>query len=275
MSILGNRVLRREDPKFLTVGGTYVDDLALPGSVHVTFVRSSMAHARIVSIDSTNARAMAGVIAVYTNDDLGLAKFPTVMGMTNEAMAPSMLASETVRYVGEPIAAIVAESREIAEDALEQVVVEYDPLKVVIDPVKAITDEDLLFPDAGTNTSFSLDFGGDETLFDDCDVVVELALVNQRVAPCPLEVRSAAAHTSQDGRLEFNSSTQAPHGVRDALATFLGLEPDQVHVVTPDVGGGFGAKATVYPEDRDALGEHARTGPRPRPGPARANWRDP
>jgi carbon-monoxide dehydrogenase large subunit len=249
MSILGNRVLRREDPKFLTVGGTYVADLALPGSVHVTFVRSSMAHARIVSVDSTNAQAMAGVIAVYTDDDLGLAKFPTVMGMTNEAMAPPMLASGTVRYVGEPIAAVVAESREIAEDALEQVVVEYDPLKVVIDPVQARTDEDLLFPDAGTNTSFSLDFGGDEALFDDCDVVVELALANQRVAPCPLEVRSAAAHMDEDGRLEFNSSTQAPHGVRDALATFLGLEPDQVHAVTPDVGGGFGAKATVYPED--------------------------
>ncbi len=249
MSILGNRVLRREDPKFLTVGGTYVADLALPGSVHVTFVRSSMAHARVVSVDSTNAQAMAGVLAVYTNDDLGMAKFPTVMGMTNEAMAPPMLASGTVRYVGEPIAVIVAESREIAEDALEQVVVEYDPLKVVIDPVKARTDEDLLFPDAGTNTSFSLDFGGDETLFDDCDVVVELALVNQRVAPCPLEVRSAAARMAEDGRLEFNSSTQAPHGVRDALATFLGLEPDQVHVVTPDVGGGFGAKAMVYPED--------------------------
>jgi len=94
---------------------------------------------------------------------------------------------------------------------------------VVIDPVKARTDEDLLFPDAGTNTSFSLDFGGDETLFDDCEVVVELTLANQRVAPCPLEVRSAAAHMSEDGRLEFNSSTQAPHGVRDALATFLDL----------------------------------------------------
>jgi len=249
MSILGNRVLRREDPKFLTVGGTYVADLALPGSVHVTFVRSSMAHARIVSVDSTYAQAMPGVLAVYTNDDLGLPKFPTIMGMTNEAMTPPMLASGTVRYVGEPIAAIVAESREIAEDALEQVVVEYEPLKVVIDPVKARTDEDLLFPDAGTNTSFSLDFGGDETLFDDCEVVVELTLANQRVAPCPLEVRSAAAHMSEDGRLEFNSSTQAPHGVRDALATFLDLEPDQVHVVTPDVGGGFGAKGAVYPED--------------------------
>jgi carbon-monoxide dehydrogenase large subunit len=249
MSILGNRVVRREDPKFLTVGGTYVADLDLPGSVHVSFVRSSMAHAKIVSVDTSGAKAMPGVVAVYTNEDLGMARMPTIMGMTNEAMTAPMLASGTVRYVGEPIVAIVAESREIAADALEAVVVEYDPLTVVIDPAEARKDETLLFPDAGTNTSFMLDFGGDDTLFDDCEVVVELTLVNQRVAPCPMEGRSAAGHMTKDGRLEFSSATQAPHGVRDALVGFLGLEVDKVHVVTPDVGGGFGAKASVYPED--------------------------
>lgn len=249
MSILGNRVLRREDPKFLTVGGTYVADLDLPGSVHLTFVRSSMAHAKIVSVDTSQAAAMPGVIGVYTNDDLGMANFPTIMGMTNAAMTAPMLASGTVRFVGEPIVAIVAESRESAADAAEWVVVEYEPLTVVIDPVEARKDNDLLFPDAGTNTAFTLDFGGDESLFDDCEVVIELTLANQRVAPCPLEVRSAAGRMTADGRLEFNSSTQAPHGVRDALATFLNLEPDKVHIVTPDVGGGFGAKASVYQED--------------------------
>ena len=249
MSILGNRVLRREDPKFLTVGGTYVADLDLPGSVHLTFVRSSMAHAKIVSLDTSQAKAMPGVIGVYTNDDLGMANFPTIMGMTNAAMTPPMLASGTVRFVGEPIVAIVAESRASAADAAEWVVVEYEPLTVVIDPVEARKDNVLLFPDAGTNTAFTLDFGGDESLFDDCEVVVELSLANQRVAPCPLEGRSAAAHVTEDGRLEFSSATQAPHGVRDALVTFLGLEPEKVHVVTPDVGGGFGAKASVYQED--------------------------
>jgi len=249
MSILGNRVLRREDPKFLTVGGTYVADLDLPGSVHLTFVRSSMAHATIVSVDTSQAAAMPGVIGVYTNDDLGMANFPTIMGMTNAAMTAPMLASGTVRFVGEPIVAIVAATRESAADAAEWVVVEYEPLTVVIDPVEARKDNDLLFPDAGTNTAFTLDFGGDESLFDDCEVVIELTLANQRVAPCPLEVRSAAGHMTADGRLEFNSSTQAPHGVRDALATFLNLEPGKVHIVTPDVGGGFGAKASVYQED--------------------------
>ena len=161
MSILGNRVLRREDPKFLTVGGTYVADLDLPGSVHLTFVRSSMAHAKIVSLDTSQAKAMPGVIGVYTNDDLGMANFPTIMGMTNAAMTPPMLASGTVRFVGEPIVAIVAETRESAADAAEWVVVEYEPLTVVIDPVEARKDNVLLFPDAGTNTAFTLDFGGE------------------------------------------------------------------------------------------------------------------
>ncbi|HUY43734.1 MAG TPA: xanthine dehydrogenase family protein molybdopterin-binding subunit [Acidimicrobiales bacterium] len=248
MSILGNRVLRREDPKLLTVGGTYVADLDLPDSVHLSFVRSSMAHAKILSVDTSAAKTMPGVVAVYTNEDLAMARMPTVMGMTNAAMTPPMLASGTVRYVGEPIVAIIADTREIAADALEQVVIEYDPLSVVIDPVEARKDETILFPDAGTNTSFALDFGGDEALFDECDVVVELTLANQRVAPCPMEGRSAAGHM-KDGRLEFNSATQAPHRVRDAIAGFLNLEPEDVHVVTPDVGGGFGAKASVYPED--------------------------
>jgi len=249
MSILGNRVLRREDPKFLTVGGTYVADLDLPGSVHLMFVRSSMAHAKIVSLDTSRAKAMPGVIGVYTNDDLGMANFPTIMGMTNAAMTPPTLASGTVRFVGEPIIAIVAESRASAADAAEWVIVEYEPLTVVIDPVEARKDNVLLFPDAGTNTAFALDFGADDSLFNDCEVVVELSLANQRVAPCPLEGRSAAAHMTEDGRLQFSSATQAPHGVRDALVTFLGLEPEKVHVVTPDVGGGFGAKASVYQED--------------------------
>jgi carbon-monoxide dehydrogenase large subunit len=249
MSILGNRVLRREDPKFLTVGGTYVADLDLPGSVHLTFVRSSMAHARVTAIDTSQAQALPGVIAVYTNEDLGLARLPTIMGMTHEAMAPTVLASGTVRFVGEPIVAIVAETPSIAEDAVERVVVEYEPLTVVIDPVEARKDEALLFPEAGTNTAFTLDFGGDESLFDGCEVVVEQTLANQRVAPCPLEGRSVAARVASDGRLEVQSATQAPHGVRDTLASSLGIETDMVHVVTPDVGGGFGAKASVYPEE--------------------------
>ena len=249
MSILGNRVLRREDPKFLTVGGTYVADVPLADATFLTFVRSSMAHATIAALDTSAAKAVPGVVGVFTNDDLGLSRLPTIMGMTSEAMTPSVLASNTVRYVGEPIVAIVAESRAIAADAAERVVVEYRPLPVVVDPNEARKDEVLLFPEAGTNTTFTLDFGRDESLFDDCDVVVEATIINQRVAPCPMEGRSAAAQKGADGRLEFYSATQAPHRARDSIASALGLAPETVHVVAPDVGGGFGAKASVYPED--------------------------
>ena len=107
----------------------------------------------------------------------------------------------------------------------------------------------LLYPEVGTNNTFSLQFGHDETLFDGCDVVVSQRIINQRVAPCPLERERAAALIEPDGRLMFYSSTQTAHGVRDTLATSLGLEPDRIHVITPDVGGGFGAKASVYAED--------------------------
>jgi carbon-monoxide dehydrogenase large subunit len=249
MSILGNRVLRREDPKFLTVGGTYVADLDLPGSVYLTFVRSTVAHAKLEAVDTTEANASPGVIAVYTNDDLGLAPLPPAMIFLNQDMTRTPLASDVVRYVGEPIVAIVAETREAAADAAEQVIIDYDPLPTVVDPTEARKDVILLFPELGTNTALTLDFGSDETLFDGCEVVIKRTIVNQRVAPCPLEVRSSAARIADDGRLEYYASTQAPHGVRDTLATALGLPPEQVHVVSPDVGGGFGAKASVYPEE--------------------------
>ncbi len=249
MSILGNRVQRREDPKFLTVGGTYVADLDLPGSVHLTFVRSSMAHASIQAIDTSGAVTMPGVLAVYTQADLGLGNLAPILDMTPVTMTRSVLASGTVRYVGEPIVAIVAETRQAAVDATEQVIVEYEPLSAVIDPAEALKDEVLLFPEAGTNTAFTLDFGGDSALFEDCEVVVDRTIANQRVAPCPLEVRSSAARMDADGRLEFYASTQAPHGVRQMLATALALPADRVHVVAPDVGGGFGAKGSVYPEE--------------------------
>ena len=162
MSILGNRVLRREDPKFLTVGGTYVADLDLPGSVHLTFVRSSMAHARLVSVDTSRAESMPGVIAVYTNDDLAMANLPTVMGMTQrqDDGLHARVGHRALRGRADR-----GHRRRVARDRgrrAEQVVVEYDPLTVVIDPVQARKDENLLFPDAGTNTAFTLDFGGDD-----------------------------------------------------------------------------------------------------------------
>ncbi|HLN06527.1 MAG TPA: xanthine dehydrogenase family protein molybdopterin-binding subunit [Acidimicrobiales bacterium] len=249
MSILGNRVLRREDPKFLTVGGSYVGDLEMPGAAYLSFVRSTVAHARIESVDVSQARNAPGVVAVYTNEDLGIAPLPPEMVFLNQAMTRSPLASGVVRHVGEPVVAIVAETRGEGADAAELVIVDYEPLSVVVDPEEARGNEILLFPELGTNVALALDFGADETLFGDCEVVVRQRIVNQRIAPCPLEGRSAAARVASDGRLEYYVSTQAPHGVQSSLAKTLALETDQIHVVSPDVGGGFGAKSGVSPEE--------------------------
>ncbi len=248
MSFLGNRVLRREDPKFLTVGGTYVADLDLPGAAWITYVRSTLAHARIESVDVGEAKASPGVVAVLTAADIDLEPQPPEMGMLEQRMKRPYLAIDRVRYVGEPIVAIVSETRAEGVDAAEKVIVEYEPLPVVVDLEEARKNEVLLFPEIGTNVSFELDFGRDEQLFDGCEVVVEGRTINQRVAPCPLEVRSAAASWDGD-KLLYNVSTQAPHGVKDGLSQVLGMPAENVHVVAPDVGGGFGAKTGGYSEE--------------------------
>ncbi|HMC53260.1 MAG TPA: molybdopterin cofactor-binding domain-containing protein, partial [Acidimicrobiales bacterium] len=227
MSILGNRVLRKEDPKFLTVGGTYVDDVRLDGAVHVTYVRSPVAHARIAAIDVEEARKAPGVIAVFSAADIDMPPAPPEMGFLNQAMSRPALADGVVRFVGEPVAAVVTEERYQGPDAAELVLVDYDPLPVAMSVEASEAQEVLLFPDLGTNVAFELAFGRDESLFDECDVVVRQRIVNQRVAPCPLEVRAAAADW-KDGRLLQYSSTQAAHGTKDAIAARLGLEPDQV-----------------------------------------------
>jgi carbon-monoxide dehydrogenase large subunit len=249
MSILGNRVLRKEDPKFLTTGGTYVEDLALEGAVHVVFVRSTVAHARLVSVDVSEAKVAPGVLEVLVGSDLNLPPSPPDMPIINQAMSRPLLADGVVRFVGDMIAAVVGESREAAVDAAELVVVDYAPLQVLVDPEEALRDEVVLFPEVGTNVSFDLSFGRDETLFDGCDVVVRRRILNNRVAPCPLEVRAAASHWGPDGRLTHWASTQAPHAVKAEVAACLGIDEALVHVISPDVGGGFGAKVGSYPEE--------------------------
>ncbi|HEX7165366.1 MAG TPA: xanthine dehydrogenase family protein molybdopterin-binding subunit [Acidimicrobiales bacterium] len=249
MSILGNRVLRKEDPKFLTSGGQYVDDLPLPGAAYVTYVRSTIAHARITQIDVDEARRADGVVAVFTGPDVDLDPIAPGLGFINQAFVRPWLASETVRFVGEPIVAIVTEERYQGADAAELVSVDYDPLPVVVDTEDAVRDEVVLFPSAGTNLALEFNFGRDESLFDGCDVVVRQRIVNQRVAPCPLEVRSDAVQWGDDGRLTWWVSTQAAHFAKGDICKHLGLEEDQVRVIAPDVGGGFGAKIGVYPEE--------------------------
>jgi carbon-monoxide dehydrogenase large subunit len=249
MSILGTRVTRVEDPALLTVGGSYVDDVAPAGALHLTLVRSPYAHASITGIDTDDARSMPGVVAVFTAADLDLPAKPPSVPLLNQEMLRTWLASDRVRYVGDPVVAVLSETREQGVDGAEAVIVDYEPLDPVLDPAASLADDALLFPDAGTNVAFAIPGDPDKAdMFDDCDVVVDLQFRNQRLAPCPLEARAAAAQWD-DGRLTQWSSTQNAHGTRDSLAAGMGVEADAVRVICPDVGGGFGAKNGAYPED--------------------------
>jgi carbon-monoxide dehydrogenase large subunit len=254
-SILGNRVLRKEDPKFLTTGGVYVDDLLdeplLDGALHATYVRSTVAHGTILSIDTSDALAMPGVRAVLTGADLGLEPQPSTY---NPAVMRTLLAMDRVRYVGEPIAVIVSETREQGEDAAEAVIVDYDILPAVVDMEAALVSDTLLYDAAPNNVVFDTlvlgipDNTGD-AFFEGCEVVVKGRFLNQRVAPCPLEVRGSAVAWAADGRLHQWVSTQHAQGAHAPIAATNGVDPSRVRVRTPDVGGGFGAKIGIYPEE--------------------------
>jgi aerobic carbon-monoxide dehydrogenase large subunit len=252
VSILGTSVLRTEDPRFLTTGGIYTYDLRLPGACHVQFVRSALAHARIRSIDVSAALAEPGVIAAFTGADLADLPLlaPPVPGMINDKMGQPLLARDVVRYVGEPVAVIVTEGPYQGEDAADLVDIDYEPLPPVIDPAEAESGSGLLFPDAGTNVAASF---GDPAklaadLFDGCEVVVSRTIVNQRLAPAPMETRAAAASWGEDGRLTAWIPNQGAQGTRRILASMLGMDTADIRVITPDVGGAFGAKFGADPE---------------------------
>jgi carbon-monoxide dehydrogenase large subunit len=261
-SILGTRVQRVEDPHLITAGGTYVEDIELPGSGWLTYVRSPQAHARIVGIDAADAAAAPGVLAVFTAADLAeLGLAPNLSSAFPEAMRRPFLAIDTVRYVGEAVVAVVAETRAAGADAVDLVLVDYDPLPPVVGPEAAVTDEVILFPEHGTNEvmRFTSPRAAD---FADCEVVVAERIVNQRLTAAPLEVRSGAAYWSDDGRLVHYSACQGAHPTKALLAELYGLDPRQVRVIVPDVGGGFGAKSRTY-QDELALGWYARAVGRP------------
>ncbi len=253
MSILGTRVIRKEDPTLLTVGGSYVDDLAPADALYATFVRSSSAHAEIRGIDVSEALGRDGVVAVFTADDLELTAQPPSMGMLNQSMLRTWLASDRVRYVGEPVAVVVSTTAEAGADAADVVIVDDEPLPVVVDPHDSVTDTTLLFPDAGTNVVLMQPAAVSDDFFASCEVTAHLEFANQRLAPCPLEPRAAVARWGVDdeGRPHLTqwSSTQGAHGTRTTLAGAVGVDETQVRVICPDVGGGFGAKNGGYPED--------------------------
>jgi carbon-monoxide dehydrogenase large subunit len=240
--IIGKRVLRREDSRFLEGEGTYVENLQLPGALHVAFVRSPVAHARIASVDVAEARDQPQT-QVFTAADVDLGTFqpPPLPGL-EQRMGRPFVAGDTVRFAGDIVAVVVSESRVQAADAAELVFVDYDPLPAVVDPLKALEDETVLFPEVGTNVCFRRADEPNEALFAGCEVTVSGQVVSQRLAASPLEPRSSAATVGGDGRLTAWLSTQTPHQDRDGLARTLGMDKADVRVVAPDVGGGFGAK---------------------------------
>ena len=260
MSIMGTRVVRTEDPRLLTVGGAYVDDLRVPeltGAARVTFVRSPLGHARITGIDASAALAVPGVVAVLTVADIDDIPPPPAEGAPSET-APMplgglwqepLLAVDRVRFVGEPVAMVITDSAYDGEDAGELVSVDYEPLPVVVGPEAALAGESLLFPDAGSNIALTAASPADPAAFDGCEVVIERTISNQRVAPVPMEGRAAAAWWA-DGKLTLWVSTQNAQISRFILAGAFGMAPDAIRVVAPDVGGGFGAKIGL---DRDAI----------------------
>ncbi len=252
MSILGTRVIRSEDPRFLTTGGVYTDDMRLPGACHVHFVRSAVAHARIRSVDVSAALEAPGVIAAFTGADLAdlPVAAPPMPGMINAQMGQRLLAADVVRYVGEPLAVVVTEGHYQGEDAADLVDVDYDVLPPVVDMAEAAASETVLFPAAGSNVAatFGDAAGLAADLFDRCEVVVSRTIVNQRVAPAPMETRAAAAAWGADGRLTAWIPNQGAQGTRAALAGMLGIDQAALRIITPDVGGAFGAKFGADPE---------------------------
>ena len=248
MSILGTRVVRVEDPRFLTGEGTYIGNLSLPGALHLSFVRSTMAHARLLDIDASDALAMPGVVAVWTAQDIDLEPAPPAHGFMNKGIRYPFIAKDTVRFVGDIVAVVVSTDKSLGVDAAETVIVDYDPLPVVLDLDESFRNEVIVHEEAGTNVVLTFAEASTEDIFKDCEVVVELTIENQRVAPAPMEVRSCAS--VWDGtRLTQWACSQGAHGARDGIAEALSLEPSAVRVITPDVGGGFGAKSGVYAEE--------------------------
>ncbi len=250
-SILGNRVARTEDPELLTVGGTYVADLKLADVVHAHFIRSVDAHARIVSIDIDDALAAPGVVAVLTADTLGVAPHQGFVPV-GPAFARRPLAGDTVRYVGEAIVMVLAETLAQAVDAAELVIIDTEPLDAVVDP-EASFDAAAIFDGIERNIALSA-VDPDVDVFGDADHIVRGRFVNQRVSAVPIEPNSCASipagHPAGDpDRIVFYGANQMPHMLQGQMASALGISKRDIRVITPHVGGGFGAKAGICHEN--------------------------
>jgi carbon-monoxide dehydrogenase large subunit len=247
---IGARQRRLEDEALLTGTERYTADLQVPGALRAVFVRSTAAHARIAGIDAAEARQAPGVVAVLTSGDLTVPRvfFPSFGQLINDAYHRVPLAEGTVRFAGEVVAVVVAETLAQAEDAAELVSVDYDPLPVVIDPLAAAGDgAPLLFPQTGTNVALQLPFEAGTRA--DSPVRVSCRVTNPRMAVAPMEGLAIVAVPGQEGKkLTLWVSSQMPHAFRDLTAGFLGMDAADLRVVCPAVGGGFGGKTPAEPD---------------------------
>jgi carbon-monoxide dehydrogenase large subunit len=261
---VGAVVKRKEDPRLITGSSTYVDDLKIPGTLHAAFVRSQYAHARINGIDGSEALAMPGVVAVLTAGDLKkvmTGQFPETRGEapvdSDEAEIPKPdvlpLADGKVRYVGDPIAAVIADTFAHAVDAAQYVMVDYEPLQAVVDPREAMQPgAPQLYDEVRNNISVI-----EKSVVGDADAAIAGApfriketILIPRVHPMPLEGRGILAMPDPITRgITFWTSIQAPHWSRNSIAEALGLSQAQVRAIAPEVGGGFGCKIGTYPEE--------------------------
>jgi carbon-monoxide dehydrogenase large subunit len=250
MAVRGTSVKRREDGPLLRGEGTFVADIKFDNPAYVRYLTSTMAHATVLSIETSAARSMPGVIDIVTNADLDIGPYPSANPLFDEAMIRPLLADKRVRFVGEPIVAIVADSPSIAADAAELIEIDYDSLDAVIDVEAALESEVLLFEGtAEGNVVCRMEAEGLDVDFGSCEVVTEVRTINNRLAPAPIETRVAAAEWTGDGRLHCFNAGQGPHPVRAIIASILEIEKEQVRVVSRDVGGSFGAKARPSPEE--------------------------
>ncbi len=247
-SILGAAVKRVEDPRFITGRGTYLANKRIEGALWMGVVRSPVPHGRITDIDAAAAAALPGVVGVYTADDLDLPPLRPGAPGADPVTARPILARDVVRFVGEPVAVVVADDPVTAADAVSEVWVDIDPLPAVATPEAALAeDAPLLFPELGTNVVLTGGEPADHDILAGADVVVRGEFLNQRVAPVPLEPNNAAALPHGDG-LEVWVGSQNVFIHQIIIAATLGIDRGQVHVVVPDMGGGFGAKVQPYPE---------------------------
>ncbi|HZG69175.1 MAG TPA: xanthine dehydrogenase family protein molybdopterin-binding subunit, partial [Herpetosiphonaceae bacterium] len=257
--MFGQAIKRREDPRLITGQGNYLDDIKLTGMLHAAILRSVYGHARITGIDVEAARALPGVIAVITGDEIAKEQNPlpcawTAGGVQNNVNTPRALAVGTVRFTGEGVAMVVAESAAIAYDALDLIEVDYEPLDTVVDAEAAMQDgAPQLHENAPNNLVMHWTCGKQQetaTAIDGAEVVVKHRIVNQRLLPTPMETRGYVARYDQaTGEYTEWMSSQAPHVMRLMITAFvLGIPENKLRCIAPDVGGGFGSKIFVYPE---------------------------